>query len=67
MNEPAIFYSEKRLNEAFEKISEAKGKNLGIYDYFDVKDTFPRLQNSMEDYKSFYHRVGDQQLKDLKI
>ncbi len=28
MNEPAIFYSEKRLNEAFEKISEAKRKEF---------------------------------------
>ena len=67
MNEPAIFYSEKRLNEAFEKISEAKGKNLGIYDYFDVKDTFPRLQNSLEDYKSFYHKVGDKRIRHDKV
>lgn len=67
MNEPAIFYSEKRLNEAFEKISEAKGKNLGIYDYFDVKDTFPRLQNSMEDYQSFYHRVGNEKIRHDKV
>ncbi|WP_300347083.1 TIM-barrel domain-containing protein [Clostridium sp.] len=67
MNEPAIFYSEKRLNEAFEKISEAKGKNLGIYDYFDVKDTFPRLQNSMEDYQSFYHRVGNEKVRHDKV
>lgn len=67
MNEPAIFYSEKRLNEAFEKMSEAKGKNLGIYDYFDVKDTFPRLQNSMEDYQSFYHRVGNEKVRHDKV
>lgn len=67
MNEPAIFYSEKGLNKAFEKISEAKGKNLGIYDYFDVKDTFQRLQNSMRDYKSFYHSVGNKKIRHDKV
>lgn len=67
MNEPSIFYSEKRLNEAFEKISKAKGKNLGIYDYFDIKDTFPRLQNNIEDYQSFYHRVGNEKIRHDKV
>lgn len=67
MNEPAIFYSEKSLKKAFKKISEAQGKNLDIYSFFHVKDTFPGLSNSMEDYKSFYHSVDGQLVRHDKI
>ncbi|SHE90558.1 TIM-barrel domain-containing protein [Clostridium fallax] len=67
MNEPAIFYSKKGLEKAFKKIEEAKGKNLGIYDFFDIKDTFPRLANSMEDYRSFYHNVDGTLVRHDKV
>ena len=63
MSEPL----DAETTEKLEKISEEKGKNLGIYDYFDVKDTFPRLQNSMEDYQSFYHRVGNGKIRHDKV
>ncbi|MCH4888287.1 alpha-glucosidase [Acidaminobacter sp. JC074] len=57
MNEPAIFYSAKKLEEAIEYASNQKGKNLGIYDFFKLKDQFMWLSNNKEDYQSFYHRV----------
>lgn len=57
MNEPAIFYSEKRLKEAFNYIDSFKDKNIGIYDYFDLSSSFDKLKNSIEDYKSFYHNI----------
>ncbi len=57
MNEPAIFYSEKRLDEALDKISEYKGKNIGIYDYFGLKDTVLGLSNSADDYSAMYHNA----------
>ena len=57
MNEPAIFYSEEGLEKALDKISEYKGKNIGIYDYFGLKDTVLGLSNSFDDYSSMYHNA----------
>jgi len=59
MNEPAIFYSEKKLNEAIDYTALQKGKNLGIHEFFSLKDQFMRLSNNEEDYRSFYHRVDN--------
>lgn len=67
MNEPAIFYSENGLKKAFEKVTESKDKNLGIHDYFDLRSVFDNLQNSMEDYKSFYHNVNGKLVRHDKI
>ncbi len=58
MNEPAIFYSEKGLEEAIDKVLEYKGKNIGIYDFFGLKDTVLGLSNSFKDYSSMYHNTG---------
>lgn len=55
MNEPAIFYSEKRLKEVFEELVSMEDQNLDIYSFFHVKDLVAGLSNSPEDYKSFYH------------
>jgi len=57
MNEPAIFYSEKRLREAIDFAGDIKDKNLGIYDFFDLKDHFMGLSNSDEDYRAFNHQL----------
>ena len=57
MNEPAIFYSEKQLDKAIDKIAGYKGKNIGIYDYFGLKDTVLGLSNSAEDYGAMYHNA----------
>lgn len=58
MNEPAIFYSEKRLAKAIEAAKLAENQNLDIYSYFGLKDKFTGLSNSAEDYKSFYHNMN---------
>lgn len=55
MNEPALFYSEKGLQNAFKEIKEKDGAHLDALSYFGARDTFVRLQNSNDDYKSFYH------------
>ncbi len=57
MNEPAIFYDEKALNEAIDAAIEAKGKNLEVYSFFGLKDKFCYLANKDEYYQSFYHEV----------
>lgn len=55
MNEPAIFYSEKRLNEAMEEIAQMKDTELDINSFFHVKDIIGDLSNSLSDYKAIYH------------
>ena len=55
MNEPALFYSEKGLNNAFKEIKSYEGKQLGALNFFGARDVFNRLANSDADYGSFYH------------
>jgi alpha-glucosidase len=57
MNEPALFYSEKGLEEAYKRAEEIKDENIDVYSYFELKDNFNRLANSIDDYKSIYHNV----------
>ena len=58
MNEPAIFYSEGCLERAIDKVASYKGRNVGIYDFFALKDAVLGLANSSEDYSSMYHNVN---------
>lgn len=67
MNEPAIFYSEKCLEKAIDKVASYKGKNIGIYDYFTLKDTVLGLSNSYEDYSSMYHKVHGKRVCHNKV
>lgn len=55
MNEPAIFYSEKRLQKVFEKIEDYRSENLDINTLFEFKDLVANVSNNQEDYASFYH------------
>ena len=58
MKEPSIFYSERGLQDAFTKIDSLKGKNLGVHDFFQLKDTVNLLSNNEQDYKNFYNNVN---------
>lgn len=62
MNEPAIFYSEEGIKKAFDSIEEYKGKELGIYEFFGLKDAILNMSNSEEDYKAMYHKVGNERI-----
>ena len=57
MNEPAIFYDEDSLEEAVSLAIKAKGKNLGVYDFFDLKDKFQNIGNRDEYYRRFFHSI----------
>lgn len=57
MNEPAIFYDEKSLEEAVDTAIAAKGKNLGVFPFFDLKDKFQNIGNKDEYYRRFFHTV----------
>ena len=55
MNEPALFYSERGLNDAFKEIKDLEEAPLDALNFFGVRDTLVRLQNSEDDYKRFWH------------
>ena len=55
MNEPAIFYSEKRLKKVFDKMEEYKTANLDVNTFFEMTNLIGTISNNPEDYASFYH------------
>lgn len=67
MNEPAIFYSEEGLTEAFKKIKEFEHANLGIDDFFAMKDVINSLSNNPKDYEAFYHMVDGKNIPHNEI
>lgn len=58
MNEPALFYSEDGLNNAYMKAEDLRQKNIGIYEYFALKDSFSNMSNSIDDYKNMHQKVN---------
>ncbi len=57
MNEPALFYSVKGLEKANKKLDELRGKEVDIWSFFGMKDAVLGVQNSNDDYASFYHNI----------
>lgn len=58
MNEPAIFYSEKRLDQVFDEVASLKGQNLDLDKNNHFLGLVNTLANNPEDYRSFYHEPG---------
>lgn len=67
MNEPAIFYSEKGLNEALDFFQTIEDRNLGVYDFFKLGDVLNGVKNSPKDYSSFYHNIDGKQICHDKV
>lgn len=67
MNEPAIFYSLEGLEAAYQKADSMRDTNIGVYDYFALKDAFTGMSNSMEDYRRFYHDIGGKPVRHDKV
>lgn len=57
MNEPAIFYSENGIDNAYKTIDTLKTQELNIDTFFKLKDTVNNISNSIDDYKSMYHKT----------
>lgn len=63
MNEPAIFYSERRLNQMFGKMEEYRTKNLDLGTFFGLMGMVNGLANNEEDYRSFYHNYKGRRVR----
>lgn len=57
MNEPALFYSEKGLKDAFQKAKAFEGKTLDATAFFSCRDVFSALSNAQSDYDGFFHET----------
>lgn len=67
MNEPALFYSVKGIEEALDKAAALKGQNLDLGRFFNLKDTFMGLSNRQEDYASIYHQIDGKLVNHQKV
>lgn len=67
MNEPAIFYSEEGLKDAFSYIDSVKGENLDINTVFKLRDAVNNIANNPDDYKRFYHNVDGEKIRHDKV
>ncbi len=55
MNEPALFYAEEYLKEAFGKLADYQKQELNIHSFFAMKEMLLGVSNRPEDYQTFYH------------
>lgn len=59
MNEPAIFFSKKKLEEFQQEIIDKKDKEYSANDYFDLRDK----ANFLWDYKEIYHNIDGKMVR----
>lgn len=67
MNEPALFYTDETLAEGFRIVDSLRGTNIGLDGSFKLKDAFNRIANNPEDYRRFYHEMGDRRVRHDKV
>lgn len=61
MNEPAIFYTRAGIDNMFKTVDKYRNKeNIGVYELWEMKDSFMAMNNSDKDYSSFYHNYNGQ-------
>ena len=63
MNEPAIFYTEDRLDDTCKEIEKLTSGNMGIDEYFRFTGMVAGLNGNKGDYDKFYHNVNGQRVK----
>lgn len=66
MNEPAIFYSQNKVDEIREKISEID-ENTEDEKILDLRWKFNELANNRDDYEAMYHNMDGQQINHDKV
>ena len=67
MNEPAIFYSEKRLHTTLSDLQKIEMGSLDVNKVWELKDKVMGLANNLEDYQSFYHNLNGKRIRHDKV
>ena len=67
MNEPAIFYTEKHLDDVMQRINDLSQQNMGVNEFFEFKGLVEGISNRREDYDSFYHEIDGEKVVHSKV
>lgn len=67
MNEPAIFYSEKHLEEVWNQIEEFRTKNLDLDSFFQFTGMVAGIANNKNDYEAFYHNYRGERIRHDRV
>ena len=67
MNEPALFYSENGIKEAFAKAERLKDANVGIHEFFRLREVFADMANNPKDYARFYQLADGKRIRHDKV
>lgn len=67
MNEPALFYSQKRLKKVLNNIKGLDADTMSIDEFNAMTNSVRTLFNNKEDYQSFYHTVNGQKIRHDKV
>ncbi len=65
MNEPAIFYSQNKVDEIREEIEKLNSENDDKL--LDLRWKFSELANNIDDYKSMYHNINGVKVNHNKV
>lgn len=67
MNEPALFYSDKSLKNAFAELKKYDPENMNLYSLWDFQGLVGGLANNPADYRSFYHNIDGKPVRHDKV
>ena len=67
MNEPAIFYTQERLQEVLQKLKKQTNTDMDLDEFFGFKDLVTTLSNNEEDYKCFFHNIDGKMIRHDKV
>ena len=67
MNEPALFYTDERVEAAFRRAEELHGGGADYEAMWGLKDAFNSIANNPEDYASFYHEAEGNRIRHDRV
>ena len=67
MNEPALFYSDEGVADAFAKVEAIRGGEVDFETTWWLKDAFNGIANNMDDYLRFYHLVDGKPVRHDRV
>ena len=67
MNEPALFYSDEGLADAFAAADKIRAGGVDYESTWWLKDVFNGMANSMDDYRRFYHLVDGKSVRHDRV
>ncbi len=67
MNEPALFYTERGVREAFRRADELRSGRVDYEAMWDMNHVFNSIANNPEDYRSFFHEADGRKIRHDRV